>query len=74
MPPSVLNAIVDRTARATEVTSRGVVTYTCDVRTTDGGMFDENTFFSTTCSDGGPSPVLQHVPNRLCLMYGWLFA
>ena len=50
MPPSVLNATVDRTA---EVTFGDVVTHTCDEGTTDGGVFDGNTFFSITCSDGG---------------------
>lgn len=50
VPPSVLNATVDRT---TEVTFGDVVTYTCDEGTTDGGVFDGNTFFSITCSDGG---------------------
>ena len=50
MPPSVLYAIVDRTV---EITFRGVVTYTLDERTTDGGVFGGNTLFSITCSDGG---------------------
>ena len=54
MPPSVLNATVNRTAqaaRAAEVTSGDVVTYTCDEGTTDGGVFDGNTLFSITCAD-----------------------
>ena len=50
MPPSVLNATVDRTGAA-EVTSGDVVTYTCDEGTTDGGVFGGNTLFSITCAD-----------------------
>ena len=34
--------------RTTEVTSRDVVTYTCD----DGGVFDANAIFSVLCRDG----------------------
>ena len=60
MPTSVLNATVDQTA---EVTFGDVVTYTYDERTTDSAMFDGNTFFKITCSDGGLKCRRTHVMN-----------
>jgi len=50
VPPTVLNATADRTS---EVTFGEAVTFSCDEGTTDGGVFDGNTFFTITCSDGG---------------------
>ena len=46
----------DRTARATEVTSGDVVTYTCDEGTTDGGVFDGDTYIllNSLVRGGGP--------------------
>ena len=48
---SVLNANVDSTARPAEVILGLVMIYTCDERTTDGGVFDGNAYLSINCED-----------------------
>ena len=53
MPPSVLNATVDRT---TEVAFSDVVTRTCDERTTYGGKLDGHAFSQSLVRMAVPSP------------------